>query len=811
MNASHGSWLADLAGDLRYALRALKRSPIFAAVAVLSLALGIGANAAIFSIVNAALLRPLPVRDPDRLIRIVRIDEDRQSSLSYPLFEVLRDGLTSISGSLAIMTLELPIAIDGDVDAASAELVSGGYFAVLGIDAAAGRLLGPADDALAPPAPAAVISDAYWQRRFGRSASAIGKTFTAAGRPFTIVGVAPPAFRSAIAGRHPDLFLPLQTVFSGEQRHSRSFNSLSMLARLEPGATVAQANAEVQVLYRTFLQAQSAEAAVKGERAVAVRAPNGISGPIDQYRRSLAILMGIVTLVLLLACANLSGLLLARATARQREISIRLAIGAGRGRLVRQFLAESLVLAAAGGALGLAIAVAGSQRVLALLVGGRDLAISAGPDWRVLAFTATLSLFACALVGLAPALRAARGTINPALKEPRPRGRRLGHALVAAQLAISMVLLVGAALFIGTLITLNRVDRGFDADGVLVVNLSNLRPSSDPAWKTIQAALIDRFGALPGVSSSSVVLNLPLTGGGWDRAVQVEGHHFRANEPGTVAFNVIGPRFFSTLRTPLLAGREFDDRDTAASPLAAVVNERFARRFFGGRSAIGRHVTSGGMTYEIVGVVGDARDRTMREGSVDTIYIALAQRKHDQPAGYSYLLRVAAADPERLAPAVDRVVRDLHPALRMRRARAYTTIIDGSIDTERTLALLGGLFGALALVVAALGVFGLLAFQVARRTGELGVRLALGARRSTVMALVLRDVAVVSLCGVSIGGIAAAWASGVARTVLFGVTPTDPRVFAAAALVLSAAALAAGWLPARAASRVDPLVALRHE
>jgi predicted permease len=810
--------LADLWSDLRYALRVLKRSPMFAAVAVLSLALGIGANAAVFSLVNAALLRPLPVREPGRLIRVMRMSEDRPGSVSYPLFEMFRDRLTSIAGSLAIMSMEQPIAMDGEEDIVSTELVSGGYFAVLGIEAAAGRLLDAADDAVAPAAPAAVISDAYWQQRFGRAASAIGKPFTIRGRPFTIVGVAPPAFRSAIAGQHPELFLPLQTVFTGEQRQSAGFNALSMLARLEPGASVEQANAEVQVLYGAFLQAQAAAATVKdrsailGQRAVAVRAPNGVSRLFDEYSRSLAILMGIVTLVLLLACVNLSGLLLARATARQREISIRLAMGAGRGRLARQFLAESLVLAVAGAGLGLAIAAACSRGLLGLLAGNRGLALSVAPDWRVLAFTGTLSLLACALVGLAPAVQAARGAINPALRQPRIRGpRRLGHALVAAQLAISMVLVVGAALFIGTLVTLNRVDRGFDPGGVLVVTVRNLRPSSDPAWKATQAALIARLGALPGVSSSSAVQQLPLTGGLWDRTVQIAGDPIRAGEPQSVGFNVIAAGFFATVGTPVLAGREFDARDTAASPNVAVVNERFARRFFAADSALGRRVTSAGVTYEIVGVVGDARYQTLRDGPISTMYVALAQRRNDQPGGYAYLLRVGAGDPERLAPAIDRLVRDVHPALRMGRTRAYAAIIDDAIGTERTLAVLGGLFGALALVVAALGVFGLLAFQVARRTNELGVRLALGARRSAVMALVLRDVAVVSLCGVSIGGIAAAWATGVARSVLFGVTPSDPRVFAAAALVLSAVALAAGWLPARAASRVDPLVALRHE
>jgi len=803
---------------MRYALRVLKRSPAFAAVAVLSLALGIGANAAIFSVINAALLRPLPVRQPQSLIRVIRWHDDRPGSISYPLFARLRDRLTSISGSLAVMTAEEPIAIDGNEDMESAELVSGGYFGVLGVRAAAGRLLDAADDADAPAAPAAVISDAYWQRQFGRSASAIGKSFTILGRPFTIVGVAPPAFRSAIVGRHPDVFLPLQTMFKGEQRQSADFNSVSMLARLKPGATVERANAEVEVVYRAFVQSQAADAPTKDraaileQRATAVHAPSGVTGLVDEYGRSLAILMGIVTLVLLLACVNLSGLLLARAASRQREIAIRLAIGAGRGRLVRQFLAESLVLAVAGGALGLAIAAACSGRLLALLAGSRDLAISVTPDWRVLAFTGALSLLACAVTALAPAVQAARGTINPALREVGSRGpRRVGHALVAAQLAISMVLVVGAALFIGTLVTLNRVDRGFDAGGILVVTVRNLRPSSDPAWKTVEAALIERLGALPGVSSSSAVQRLPLTGDLWERTVQIDGAGTPAGERASVAFNVIGPRFFATMGTPLVAGREFDARDTGTSPNVAIVNERFARRFFGGQPAAGRRVTVSGMSYEIVGVVGDARGRTLRDDPASTMYVALAQRPFDQPSGYSYLLRARTGDPGRLALAIDRLVRDVHPALRLRRARAYAAVIDDSIDTERALAALGGFFGVLALVVAGLGVFGLLAFQVARRTKELGIRLALGARRSAVIALVLREVAVLALGGVSIGAVAAAAATGIARNVLFGVTPTDPRVFVAAALALSATALVAGRLPARAASRVDPLVALRHD
>jgi predicted permease len=522
--------------------------------------------------------------------------------------------------------------------------------------------------------------------------------------------------------------------------------------------------------------------------------------------------MGIVGLILTLACVNLSGLLLARATARQREISIRLAIGAGRGRLARQFLTESLVLASAGGAVGLVLAGWVSGTLFALFVNGRDVALSVAPDWRVLLFTFALSLAACCVAGLAPALHAIRVDVNPSLKDVRAHGPgRLGRVFLVGQLAISMVLVVGAALFVGTLVKLYAIDRGFDSDGVLVVSVRTSRPYPPARAAAVQAALLERLRGMPGVRSASAALLLPVSGALVDRAVQVDGYAFRPEESDIVGFNVIAPAYFATLGTPLLAGREFGDRDTDTSPKVAIVNESFARYFFGDGSAIGRRATSARTPYEIVGVVRDAKYQNLRDTMMKTMYIPWTQRDGQQPSSYSYLARVAAGDPMRLVPSLARAMREADPALRVRAARPYAAIVDQSIATERIMATLGGFFGALALLIAAVGMFGVLAFQVARRTNELGVRLALGATRGALMTLVLREVAVMVAIGLSIGAAGALLLTGLATRILFGVTPNDPGVFAVAALVLAAAAMLAGWLPARRASRVDPLVALRHE
>jgi predicted permease len=814
-----GRWLQDLFRDLRYTARTLRRSPGFLAVAVLSLALGIGANTAIFTLIDTLMLRSLPVKDPSRLVQVTRLTPSgKPGVVSYPLFEYFRDHMKSIAGAAAELSGNPMLVVDGALEVVNTEMVSGGYFALLGVEPATGRLLTPADDTVTSAAPAAVIGYRYWQRRFGLNPDAIGKTFVLQNKTFTIVGVTPPQFQGTRPERDPDITLPLLPMLSDTNRQEPTNNMLSMMGRLAPGVTVEQANAEQQVLWQSFLERLTATFPAKDrpgalrQRAAVLSAATGFNALRDFYAEALLVLMGIVGLVLLLACANVSGLLLARAASRQREISIRLAIGAGRGRLIRQFLAESLLLAVLGGGAGFLLAPWLNTVLIAMMSDGGRLLIPATPDWRVLAFTGAISLAACLLAGSAPGWYALRTNLNPGLKVARTGGlQRMGKALATAQLSISMVLLVGAALFVGTLVKLYRVDLGMQTDGILMFTVRSIERFPQARSWAVQSAVLDRLRATPGVVSASAVQVLPISGSLWGRTVQVEGYTFRSDESEDSAFNAVAPGYFATTGIPLLRGREFDRRDTNTGQKVAIVNESFARYFFGDRSPVGHWVSSVNVRYEIVGEVKDARYSNLRQDLIKTMYIPWTQREGEQPSGYAFLARVAAGDPMRLAPAIERLVRETDPALRVRNPQTYAAVVDRSIATERIMATLGGFFGLLAILVAGLGIFGVMAFQVSRRVNEIGIRMALGARRRSIVALILREIAVMLAVGCPAGAAVALALSGIARKMLFGVTPTEPAVFVLAAVVLGAAALAAGWLPARRAARVDPMVALRHE
>jgi predicted permease len=650
--------------------------------------------------------------------------------VSYRVYEHLREHLTSVSDLFAQAAFFEPMPVDGEDDFVKVDGVTGSYFSVLGIRPAAGRFFGTADDAAVNAV--AVITDAYWQRRFGRRSDAIGASISIRQRVFTIVGVTPSPYAGAWHGRTTDLIVPLPTMMTGEQRTNINNEWLTLLGRLEPDASVTRADAEVAALFSAVLQANASSgpagrrADILRQRAGAVAAPSGFNGLRDGMARLLLLVMGIVGLILALACVNLSGLLLARGEARQREVSVRLAIGAGRGRLMRQLLTESLVLALIGGAAGLAMAGWFSARLFNLWVSGQDVVLSVAPDWRAVAFTGLLSVATCIAAGLAPALRAVRVSVNPGLKEERAKGRgRLGRALVVAQLAISMVLVVGAALFIATLAKLYAVDRGFSSDDVLVVNVRNTPFPRDRA-RAVRQDVLERLRSLPDVRSASAAQYLPAGGAVWTAWVRVDGDAPRPDE-SNVNFNVVAPGYFATLGTSVLAGREFTDRDAGTGPKVAIVNDSFARQFFGARSALGRRVTSFGGTYDIVGVVRDAKDRHLRETTLPTMYVSWTQREEaDQPASYAYLVRTSGGDPLRLVPLLDPLARAADPQLRVGTAVRYETLIGRTISNERVLATLGGLFGTLAVVIAAVGMFGVLAFQVARRTHELGVRMALG-------------------------------------------------------------------------------------
>jgi len=805
-----GRWLADFTRDLRYAARSMRRNPGFVAVAVVSLALGIGANTAIFRLIDAVMLRRLPVREPERLVRIARLGPDGSPySVSYALFDYLRANLKTIAMSALEMESAPAVVIDGNEEIVPAELVSGEHFPMLGIAPAAGRLLAPADDAVTGSEPVAVIGYRYWRRRFGADPAAVGKKFTLQiqNKVVTIVGVMPAGFGGARQGFDPDVILPATTMQSDEVRREPTSNWLDLLARLRPGVSIGRANAEAQVVYQSFLARVGPSIPEKDrarwmqQRIAVLPGSSGIDDLRYGYARALLVLMGIVALVLLLACANLSGMLLARAAARQREISIRLAIGASAGRLIRQFLTESFLLAAIGGAAGLVLARWFSGVLVTMMANGGTKKLTTETDWQVLGFTSAVSAAVCVLAGLAPGWHAA--------KPRRVAGtQRVGKALVVAQLAISMVLVVGATLFTRTLANLYTVDTGVRPEGVLAFRVrANERYAAARQWSAV-GALLDRLNGIPGVAAASTAEMLALTGGSWTRHIQVAGRTF-ANDDS--AFNAVAPRYFATVGTPLVMGRDFDVRDGPGASKVAIVNESFARYFLGGTPPLGQRVKSLNVTYEVVGVVKDAKFEDLRRAPMRTIYVPWDQRDAGQPNALTFLVRVGRGDPMQIAPMLPEVVREADPGLRIRLVERYSTWIGRTIVTERIMATLGGFFGVLALIVAGIGMFGVMAFQVSRRAGEIGVRIALGASRGAIVRLVLRDLLVIVGMGTAIGSVMALMVTGMTRKMLFGVTPRDPAVFVVAAMVLGIAALVAGWLPARRASRMDPLLALRRD
>jgi predicted permease len=830
-------WLDDFLMDLRYAVRVLRRQPGFLAAAVLSLGLGIGANTAIFGLIDAVMLRALPVSDPRQLVEITKTYAGGQTgAFSYPLFEYLRDGSHVFSGTFAQSTSinRTDIGVHGKTDRVNAALVSGSYYAVLGMAPAAGRLL-MADDDVPGASGVAVMSDRYWQRQFARDPSAVGATFSVNGAEVTIVGVTPPAFFGTLPGTHTDLTFPLsmaRLVRGGDDtwRHSDGYNFLSVMARLRPGITSDHAAAEIRTIFTSRLQAEVLRAVghpndqrrILGQSVGLVPAASGFNGLRARFSQPLLILMVIVGLVLLLACANLSSLLLARAAARQREILVRCAIGAGRGRLVRQFLTESLVLATLGSLVGVALAVWFGSALVAMMANGGTLTLPTTPDWRLFVFMGGITLATCLLVGLVPSLHAGRANVSAGLTDGRGGTRRaLGKALVIGQIAISLLLLVGATLFVGTLIRLYAIDAGFRREGILTFTLDTKEKPDSPHRQGVEADLLQRIGRLPGVVSTSAVQILFISGGGWNGSVHVEGYTPAPNEEPIVDFNAVAPRFFETTGTPLVAGRDFDNRDLHASaPVdpasalpagrVAIVNESFAKAFFSNRSPLGRHLSMTGWPdqYEIVGVAKDAKYLDLKEAFPKTVYFALGPKRLGAP---TLLVHTTAGNPMWVRSHVETVLHDLDPAMRPGNVHTFAEQVDRSILNERIMATLGAFFGVLALVVACLGIFGVMAFQVAQRTREFGIRMALGATRRGVAALVLRDVSVMLLVGCAVGGATAAGLTRIVKSLLFGVTATDPAVFLFAIALLAVAGFAAAYAPARRAARVDPIVALRHE
>jgi putative ABC transport system permease protein len=801
-------WLETAVQDIRYALRTLRRNPGFAATAILSLALGIGANTAIFSLIDALLLRWLPVRDPQQLVEVMTFQNGKRSdSFSYPVVRALADQKQIFSGLCGFSGTIFNTGPRDAVERTPGAWVSGEYYETLGLRPAIGRLLRRDDDQ--PGAvPVAVITDEYWQRKFSRDPQAVGRAILVEGVPVIVAGVSPAGFSGANVGEIADITLPLaaNTQLFPEMtgRLTAGPEWLRILARPQPGVSMNQAKAGLAVIWP-----QLANVAVTPRMAAARRKalltstldviPGGTGWTTlrSQFRRPLLVLMALVGMVLLIACANVANLLLARAQARQREIAVRLAIGASPARLIRQLLTESLLLASFGAAVAVAFAWFASRLLVQLLsTWSNAIALDLTPDWRVFAFAAALAIGTGILFGIVPALRAT--AVRPSFRT------RFNSMLVAAQVAVSFVMLIGAGLFVRTFENLDHVDPGFRHEGVLLVS-GDVHRAVTPAGTAFYLDLLQQIEGLPGVVSASLASNTPLSGGIWTDRVAID------NQPPsgeTAHINSVAPRFFETMRTPLVAGRDFTNRDDPSAPSVAIVNEAFVRRWFLDGHSIGRLVSAGSSLadMQIVGVVKDAISQTLREPPPPAVYVPIFQRQTEFPTFVVYasgsLTRVASELRRQLQSDLPNTAIEIH---------TLTSQVEAALVQERLMATLAGAFGALALILAAVGLYGLIAYTVARRTSELGIRIALGAGHGNVMWLVIEGALRLLGFGLLLG-LPAAWAaSRLVTTMLWGLNTNDPATIGAAVGLLTLAGLLAGWVPARRAARIDPMASLRCE
>jgi len=815
--------------DVRYAARLLAKDPAFTAVAALSLALGIGANTAIFGIVNAVMLRSLPVQHPQELLQ-VKMGES--GSFTNPIWEELRNRQDVFSGVFAWWATRFNLAAGGEVQYAEGLWASGGYFSTLGVPAAAGRMFTQADDRRGC-APVAVLSYAFWQRRYGARQDAVGQTIRLDGHPFQIIGVSAPGFSGVDVGRSFDVALPICTepVIRGETSalDRRSSWWLSVIGRPKPGLAPAQVGARLKVLAPQVFEAtvppnyRSDQQAKYRQRSFDIApAGTGTSHVRRRYGNALTTLMVVTAIVLLIACANIANLMLARAATRQREVALRLALGASRTRLIRQLITESVLLSLLGASLGLAFAWWGSALLIRFISSTNNLVVlDLGIDLRLLGFTAAAGTLTGVLSGLAPAIQATRPALNSALKEGgrgNTGGRshfRLGRILVAAQVTLSLFLLVGAGLFVRTFLNLVHLDAGFVRENVLIVEVDT-RSGNYPADQRTQLfdRLLDQARQIPAVRSASRSDLTPVSGSSWNDAIHPEGYTAKSEMDGLVWFNRVSAGYFDTLGIPLLAGRDFGRRDTTTSPGVAIVNESVARKFFPNANAVGkfyRTQKSNGefeAPVEIIGVVKDARYTNLRDGNVGTVFVSASQEL--KPGRQTSLEIRTARPPAEVIPFVKAAVAAVDPRIALT-FKTLATQVEESLIQERLLATLSGFFAALALLLATVGLYGVVSYMANCRRNEIGIRIALGADRPSVLWLVLREVALLIGVGLIAGAAAAAAATEFVQKMLFGIPPNDPLTFILAAALLLAVAAVAGFLPARRASRMDPILALREE
>jgi predicted permease len=851
-------WIETLTHDLRYALRLLRKNPGFTAVAVLSLALGVGANTAIFSLVDALMLKVLPVKDPERLALFSIAGQGPvRYTFNYPLFVRLGELNRSFTGVIAAGAPERArMVVTGQetgeqIETAQMVKVSGNYFSVLGVNAIAGRTLTDEDDKADDPQPVAVISYDFWKRRFALDSAAVGKKIMINDFPLTVIGVAPPGFFGFEVGRKPDLWCPIELL--SQLNPGSPFLKQSgawwirVIGRLQPGAGVAQARDELDVIFKQQIAEVMAERPAMPEsdlrsfQAMRIELEpggTGWTGLRQQFKQPLMILMTITGLVLLIACANVANLLLARAASRQKEIAVRLAVGAGRLRLIRQLLTESMSLAMAGGALGLILAQWGTRVLLTYLPRQRVVSLDLNPDANVLGFTLAVSMLTGVLFGLAPALQTTRLDLVASFKNQAGvrAGRSrlaLNKALIVGQVALSLFLLIGAGLFVRTIQNLKSIDTGFNRENLLQFVISTGKDYGVAQRANLYKQVLVRLEALPGAHSASLS-NFPLLDGSRiSNKVTVPGYMSQTEEDAVCNQLQVGPKFFETMGMTLLSGRDFSLQDeqnsrpeatnqsdvraakseTPNALLYAVINQAMARHFFPGEDPVGkRFAYEGGSpkdrSFEVIGVVTDAKYQTLREQMPKTFYVSYFQK----PANHDMTIQLRTIkDPGNLSASIKRVVQEIDPKLQVTGLQTMNDIVDESIAQERFIAQLASFFSLFALLLVCIGLYGIMSYAVTRRTNEIGIRMALGAQSLNIVRMVMSEAMTMVLLGLALGLAAALATTRLISSMLFGLTPTDPLTILAAVMLMMAIAAVAGYLPARRASRVDPMVALRYE
>jgi predicted permease len=812
--------------DLRYAVRMLHKNSGFSAIAILSLALGIGANTAIFSLLNALVLRPLPVSEPQRLVQFTYTSPEAGPSwFDYPHLERFQSESKTLSGIFGGTGLgRVNVSFNGSAALAQADAYTANLFPVLGVAPQHGRLFSEGDDRT--DTAVAILSDRYWRNRFGADPSVVGSTVAINLIPFTVIGITPQDFTGISVGTSPDLWVPLHAMDRlkpDSRRWTEPFTRWLLIAgRLRPGVSRAQAQAELDVIYRQLNEEQLSAAGLRRrnffESHLVLRpAANGMySGLRDRYAYPLSLLMGVAGIVLLVACANVANLLLARASGRRGEIAIRLALGAGRSRVVRQFLTECIVLASIGGALAIAMAWWGSGALVHMIsTGDSPIPLNAHPDWRVFSFAAAVSLLTGILFGLGPAVRGTRVDPSPAIKEGARRSSRqsqsLDRVLVVVQVALSVVLITGAGLFVRTLQNLWRLDMGYQRANVLMFS-ADARAAGYAAERAgaVYREILQRMQGLPDVQSASASIVRPVDDqfSLSDRIGDVDGRRLAGGEAIQVAWNAISPGYFATIETPILLGRDFRPSDNENSLRVVIINQSLAARAFGLQNPIGHSLARA----TIVGVAKDSRYNGARDQVKPVLYYPLFQHGAEQEYRWGFVsFELRYRSGAGLLDAVRLEIAAVDRNLPMFRAKTLYAQSEQSLLRERLLALLSSFFGVLALALSCLGLYGLMAWAVTRRTSEIGLRAALGAPREHILWLVLRETLLLTLTGVAIGAPAAVWAARYAQSMLFGAGVADPLTIAGAiALTVTLAALM-GCIPVRRALRVDPLVALRYE